>query len=95
MAGFPLCILLLAAAAVGAAAHGGKLHKTTPETSNYIRTKVASCRDWVPATGKMGKVQLLVSPGAKASGGADVKVGASSRLRTCLLTGWLQHKPGL
>ncbi|WIA40752.1 hypothetical protein OEZ86_004434 [Tetradesmus obliquus] len=45
--------LVLLALALGAAAHGGTLHPYpgTPSGSNYIRTKIASCSSWVPASG--------------------------------------------
>lgn len=54
------CILVIGVCllAARASAHGGALHPGGPEQNNYIRAKVASCSNWVPATGtlKAGKV---------------------------------------
>lgn len=66
-------LLVVALLLPGTAAHGGSLHKGTPETSRYIRTKVASCSSWVPANGTV--VFSLVSPGATTAAPVDVKVG--------------------
>lgn len=51
-------VLILCLLAARASAHGGALHPGGPEQNNFIRAKVASCKNWVPATGtiKAGKV---------------------------------------
>lgn len=62
-------------AAVQVAAHGGKLHPGTPETSNYIRVKVASCSNWVAASGTIKTTQVV--PAKTKIDPVDVKVGES------------------
>jgi hypothetical protein len=53
---FTVLIVCLLAARVSA--HGGALHPGGPEQNKFIRAKVASCKNWVAATGtlKDGKV---------------------------------------
>jgi hypothetical protein len=53
--------LLLLVAAVGVRAHGGELDPGSPDDSNYLRTKVASCNKWQAAGSGADAVDVKVS----------------------------------
>jgi len=55
-----------------AAAHGGALHEGSPETARHVRVRVASCKKWVPASGRI-KESAVVPTGTRMAP-VDVKV---------------------
>eukprot|EP00775_Hariotina_reticulata_P009661 gene9661-9820_t len=61
----------LLACITGTTAHGGHLHlyPSTPSGSNFIRTKIATCSKWLPATGPV-KYSLVDAAAAPASAAA-------------------------
>lgn len=69
---FCAVIVLIACLAAHASAHGGTLHPGSPEESNYLRVKVASCSKWTAASGRINGSE--VSPAATKMAPVDVKV---------------------
>lgn len=67
-------IVCLLAARVSA--HGGTLHPGGPEQNNFIRSKVASCSKWVPASGTLKDSKVV--PSAAKLAPVDVKVNTAA-----------------
>lgn len=68
-----LKVLIACVLAAHAAAHGGAFHEGSPEIARHIRVKVASCKKWVPASGRIEGSAVV--PTATRMAPVDVKVG--------------------
>eukprot|EP00882_Tetradesmus_deserticola_P000389 GHRQ01000427.1.p1 GENE.GHRQ01000427.1~~GHRQ01000427.1.p1 ORF type:complete len:324 (+),score=93.15 GHRQ01000427.1:307-1278(+) len=85
---FAIFSVALLAWALGAAAHGGTLHTYpgTPSGRDYIRTKIASCDSWAPASGavKYSLVNSAANVSSSSSSSAKPLVKGNATVWTYL-----------